>query len=176
MKKILKLAAIACAAVMFVSCGAKDDKSLVKETLEKYKEAMFSFDYSSLKSLVTEANLPSLEYYKQQADVINALPAEAKKAAVEAAKTTLGFEFDAESITVNENDATATATFMGQSLPIALKKVDGKWLIDGIGNTNNTVIDEVEVEEIDGGDIEEPISEEEETDAPTENAEDGAAE
>ena len=124
MKKILKLAAIACAAVLFVSCGAKDDTTQVKEVVEAYIKASASFDYGKLKSIVTPESVPVLE---QAEAMMKDIPEEYKKMAEEAAKSVT---FNAESINVNGDVATASISTMGMEAPIALRKVDGNWLID----------------------------------------------
>lgn len=124
MKKIFKLAAIACAAVLFVSCGAKDDKTLVKEVMESYMSASLSMDFATLKSIVTPESVAAIDQMEQ---AMKNLPEEAVNAAKEASK---GITLDAESIVVNGEAATANMNAMGMNVPISLKKVDGKWLID----------------------------------------------
>lgn len=150
MKKILKFAAVLSAVVLFASCGSKDDKTLVKETVDKYLEASISMDYDAMKSLVTKESEPALEYYKQAADAFKALPAEAQKAAKDAAKAASeSITVDAESVKIDGDKATISVNTMGVSAPYALKKVDGKWLIDLMGGYD------VEVDEVDV-DVEEP--------------------
>ncbi len=149
MKKILKLAAVACAAVLFVSCGAKDDKSLVKEVMESYMSASLSMDYGKLKSLVTPESVASLE---QMEEMMKNLPAEAVNAAKEAAKTA-NISFDAESIVIDGENATANMSTMGMNVPVSLKKVDGKWLIDLAAAAAGYDVEEVDVETNDSTDV-----------------------
>ena len=124
MKKILKLAAIVCAAALFVSCGAKDDATQVKEVMESYLKASVSFDYGKIKSLVTAESVPMIEEAEKYSKDI---PEEFKKAMEESAKS---MTFNPESVTINGEVATASISAAGMDMPVTLKKVDGKWLID----------------------------------------------
>jgi len=155
MKKILTLVAIACAVALLVSCGTKDDKAQVKEVIEGFMKANASADYDKLKSLVTPESLVMIE---QMEDMSKNLSEEAKKIMIDAAKSVT---FDAESIEVGENAVTATAAtrVLGPKTPIALKKVDGKWLIDMVELSkavDETYNEPVEVEE----ELDIPVTEE----------------
>ncbi len=147
MKKFFKLAAIACAAVLFVSCGAKDDKSLIQEVMESYMSASLSMDYAKLKSIVTPESAAAIDQMEQ---MMKNLPEEAVKAAQEAAKN-VKTTFDAESIVINGETATAKLNTMGMDVPMSLKKVDGSWLIDLVGAAGAAAAQEEEeiIESID---------------------------
>lgn len=167
MKKFLKLAAVACAAVLFVSCGAKkDDATQIKEVMESYIAASASFDFGKLRSIVTPESKPALEEMER---MTNGLPEEYRNAATEAAKAA---NFNAESVKIDGETATASIVVGGMEIPMALRKVDGKWLLDMVGSV--PAVDDVDIDELEI-DVEEP-ADGEQTDAPAENDENGTVE
>ena len=155
MKKFLNLAAVVCAAMLFVSCGAKDDATQVKEVMETYMKASTSFDYAKLKTIVTPESVAAID---EMEEMMKDIPAEYKKMAEESAKAVT---FNPESIKIEGDVATASVSAMGMDMPITLKKVDGKWLLDlaAMASGSTTTIDE-EIDVDDEGDVEEEVVEE----------------
>lgn len=156
MKKILKLAAVVCAAVLFVSCGAKDDATQIKEVMETYLSASASFDYAKLKTIVTPESAAQIDGMEK---MMKDLPEEYKAMAEEAAKA---ITFNAESISVNGEVASVSLSSMGMDVPFTLKKVDGKWLIDMAGSVPAVDESDIDFDEDVDADTEEEVVEEEE--------------
>jgi len=161
MKTILKFATVLSVAILFASCG---DKAQVKEAAESYLKASASYDYATIKQLVTPESLPLIEANEQR---INDIPEGYKGLVKEAAKNTYYYtSIDAENITISEAGDAATVPITVDiddysDYTLTLKKVDGKWLIDVIGGAAvDNAVDVEETLEVDSTAVEEGKAEE----------------
>lgn len=128
---------IVVAVFAFASC-AKSDRAMVKETGEKFIEAILSGDLATAKSLVTPA---TSEKWGNTAKFLEDILTPEWKASLKAAQTRIS------DVKVTGNDAEATVAIaipalVGEVTVLHFKKVDGKWLINEPGILVREVIKE----------------------------------